>query len=206
MSAVLLCDDHRVVREAVARMLLTIDGIDAVAHAGSGEEALARYDVARPAAVVMDVRMPGLDGVSVIVRLLREHPDARVLVLSGEAREEDRLRALRAGALGFLSKDVDIETLCSAVSRVAAGHDLLSKAQRRAVLSAGTAVAGPTLSPRELQVLEGMAAGRSNAEIGKTLWLSEDTVKVHAKKLYAKTGVHDRAAAVAWAFRRGVLA
>jgi DNA-binding NarL/FixJ family response regulator len=206
VSAVLLCDDHRVVREAVAKMLLTVDGIDSVAHAGSGEEALARYDVVRPAAVVMDVRMPGLDGVSVIVRLLREHPEARVLVLSGEAREDDRLRALRAGALGFLSKDVDTETLCSAVSRVAAGHDLLSKAQRRAVLSAGAGVAGPTLSPRELQVLEGMAAGRTNAEIGRTLWLSEDTVKVHAKKLYAKTGVHDRAAAVAWAFRRGVLA
>ena len=85
------------------------------------------------------------------------------------------------------------------------GGDLLSRAQRRALEQHAPPVA-TLLSPRELQVLEGMAAGQSNAEIGRTLWLSEDTVKVHAKKLFAKTGVHDRAAAVAWAFRSGVLA
>lgn len=205
MSTLLLCDDHRVVREALAGMLARVDGLTAVHQAGSGEEALARYATLAPDAVVLDVRMPGLDGVEVVQRLLRDHPDARVILLSGEAREEDRVRGLRAGALGFLHKDVDTAGLCDAVARVLAGEDLLTKAQRRAVDTAEPVAVGPARSPRELQVLEGMAAGRSNREIGKTLWVSEDTVKVHAKKLFVKTGVHDRAAAVAWAFRSGVL-
>lgn len=205
MSTLLLCDDHRVVREALAGMLARLDGLTAVHQAGSGEEALARYATLEPDAVVLDVRMPGLGGIEVTARLLREHPGASVLLLSGESREEDRVRGLRAGALGFLPKDVDAAGLCAAVEKVLAGEDLLTKAQRRAVETVDPVVVGPALSPRELQVLEGMAAGRSNAEIGRTLWVSEDTVKVHAKKLFVKTGVHDRAAAVAWAFRRGVL-
>lgn len=204
MSALLLVDDHRVVREALAAMLVAVDGLTMVHQAGTGEEALARYAVLRPDAVVLDVRMPGLDGIEVTRRLLLEDPAARVLLLSGEAREDDRSRGLRAGALAFLVKDVDAAGLCAAVAALLAGEDQLTRAQRRALL-AEPLTTGPQLSPRELQVLEGMAAGRSNAEIGRTLWVSEDTVKVHAKKLFVKTGVHDRAAAVAWAFRRGVL-
>lgn len=204
MSALLLVDDHRVVREALAAMLTAVDGLTTVHQAGTGEEALARYAALRPDAVVLDVRMPGLDGIEVTRRLLQEDPAARVLLLSGEAREDDRSRGLRAGALAFLVKDVDAAGLCAAVAALLAGEDQLSKAQRRA-LASEPLTTGPQLSPRELQVLEGMAAGRSNAEIGRTLWVSEDTVKVHAKKLFVKTGVHDRAAAVAWAFRRGVL-
>ncbi|MCW2599103.1 MAG: two component transcriptional regulator, LuxR family [Frankiales bacterium] len=203
MSMLLLCDDHRVVREALAALLSAVPGVSTVSQAGSAEEVLARYPVLRPDAVVMDVRLPGLDGVTATVRLLEEHPDARVVVLSGEVREDDRLRVLQAGARGFLPKDIDAVGLRAAVSLVLAGGDLLSPAQRRALAHERPRL---TLSPRELQVLEGMAAGRSNAQIGRSLWLSEDTVKVHAKKLYAKTGVHDRAAAVAWAFRSGVLA
>ena len=203
MSTVLLCDDHRVVREALADLLLTVPGISAVSQAGSSEEVLARYPTLRPETVLMDVRLPGLDGVSATVQLLHDHPDARVLLLSGEVREDDRLRALKAGARGFLPKDIDAQGLAEALTVVLAGGDLLSAAQRRALLNERPRL---TLTPREQQVLEGMAAGRSNAEIGRSLWLSEDTVKVHAKKLFAKTGVHDRAAAVAWAFRSGVLA
>jgi DNA-binding NarL/FixJ family response regulator len=205
VSTLLLCDDHRVVREALAAMLVTGLGPLTVSQAGTGEEVLARYPVEKPSGVLLDVRLPGLDGVEVTVRLLRQYPQARVLLLSGESREEDRARALRAGAVGFLAKDIDAHGLCAAVGRLVAGEDLLTKAQRRALTTAPPASGRPALSPRELQVLEGMAAGRSNAEIGRTLWVSEDTVKVHAKKLFVKTGVHDRAAAVAWAFRSGVL-
>ncbi len=207
MSTLLLCDDHRVVREGLAALLTEGLRLTDLFQAGTGEEVLARYPAVRPDGVLLDVRLPGIDGVEVTTRLLRKHPEARVLLLSGEARDEDRARALRAGAVGFLGKDVDSSTLCEVVGKLLAGEDLLSKAQRRALEAAASSPAstGPVLSPRELQVLEGMAAGRSYAEIGRTLWVSEDTVKVHAKKLFVKTGVHDRAAAVAWAFRSGVL-
>jgi DNA-binding NarL/FixJ family response regulator len=202
MSTLLLCDDHRVVREALADLLTGVPGVTHVSQAGSAEEVLARYPALQPGVVVMDVRLPGVDGVTATVQLLKEQPAAKVVLLSGEVREDDRLRALKAGALGFLPKDIDAVGLTDALSLVLAGGDLLSPAQRRALANERPRL---TLSPRELQVLEGMAAGRSNAEIGRSLWLSEDTVKVHAKKLFAKTGVHDRAAAVAWAFRSGVL-
>ncbi len=203
MSTLLLCDDHRVVREALADLLLTVPGVTAVEQAGSAEEVLARYPTMLPGLVLMDVRLPGVDGATATVQLLRDHPLARVVLLSGEVRDDDRLRALKAGARGFLLKDIDAHGLTEALEVVLAGGDLLSPMQRRALVNERPRL---TLSPRELQVLEGMAAGRSNAEIGRSLWLSEDTVKVHAKKLFAKTGVHDRAAAVAWAFRSGVLA
>ena len=203
MGSLLLCDDHRVVREALADLLASVPGVTAVSQAGSAEEVLARYPALRPGAVLMDVRLPGLDGVTATEQLLSQHPDARVVLLTGEVREDDRLRALKAGARGVLPKDVDMAGLTSAVTHVLAGGDLLTPAQRRQVEQERPRL---TLSPRELQVLQGMAAGQSNAEIGRSLWLSEDTVKVHAKKLFAKTGVHDRAAAVAWAFRSGVLA
>ena len=204
MSTIMLCDDHRVVREALAGLLLSVEGVTRVEQAGSGEEVLARYPALRPDVVLMDIRMPGLDGVSATVKLLTDSPDARVLMLSGEARVEERHRALKAGAKGFVPKDVDADSLRSAVAHVIDGGDLLSRAQRRA-LDAVVERPGIVLSPRELQVLHGMASGQSNAEIGRSLWLSEDTIKVHAKKLFAKTGVHDRAAAVAWGFRAGVL-
>ena len=203
MSTLLLCDDHRVVREALADLLATIPGVTQVDQAGSAEEVLARYPAQRPDAVLMDVRLPGLDGASATVKLLAEHPGARVLLLTADIRDEARLRALQAGARGVLPKDIDAAGLTSAVEAVLRGGDLLTPAQRRSIENERPRLA---LSPRELQVLEGMAAGKSNAEIGRSLWLSEDTVKVHAKKLFVKTGVHDRAAAVAWAFRSGVLA
>lgn len=203
MSTLLLCDDHRVVREALADLLSSLPGVTAVTQAGSGEEVLARYPTLQPDLVLMDVRLPGLDGTTVTVQLLKDFPDARVLLLTADIRDDDRLRALKAGARGVLAKDVDAAGLLDAVERVVQGGDLLTPAQRRSVEQERPRM---TLSPRELQVLEGMAAGQSNAEIGRSLWLSEDTVKVHAKKLFAKTGVHDRAAAVAWAFRSGVLA
>ena len=203
MSSLLLCDDHRVVREALAAMLATVPGVTTVTQAGSAEEVLARYPALRPDVVVMDVRLPGIDGATATVRLLKDHPRARVLLLTADIRDDDRIKALQAGARGVLPKDVDAGGLAEAVRVVLTGGDLLSPTQRRAVEAERPRL---SLSPRELQVLQGMSEGRSNAEIGRELWVSEDTVKVHAKKLFAKTGVHDRAAAVAWAFRNDILA
>ena len=148
MTTLLLVDDHRVVREALAAMLTAVDGLTAVHQAGTGEEALARYAALRPDGVVLDVRMPGLDGIEVTTQLLKEHPAARVLLLSGEAREEDRARGLRAGALGFLVKDVDAAGLCRAVSALLAGEDLLTRAQRRALASEPARQRAGAVAPR----------------------------------------------------------
>jgi DNA-binding NarL/FixJ family response regulator len=203
MAVVLLCDDHKVMREALAAMLLTLPAVTEVFQAGSAEEVLARYGQVRPDCVVMDVRLPGIDGVAGTVELLSLHPEARVLLLSGEPREQDRRRALAGGARGFLGKDVETSVLLSALGQVASGKDLLSPGERRALMQEPQ---GIRLSPREREVLEGMALGRSNQEIGVSLWVSESAIKGHAKKLFCKIGVHDRAAAVAWAFRAGLLA
>lgn len=202
MSALLLCDDHRVMREALARMLSTLPGVTQVVQAGSAEEALARYPRVMPGCVLMDVRLPGMDGVNGAVEMLALYPQARVVLLSSESREEDRLRALKAGARGFLLKDIEASGLTEALGTVLAGGDLLSPSERRALAQVPRRI---TLSPRERQVVTGMAAGRSNGEIAVSLWLGEDAVKAHAKTLFAKIGVHDRSAAVAWAFRAGIL-
>ena len=203
MSTVLLCDDHRMVRQALAEALCRHPEVTEVFQAGSVDEVLVRYASLRPDCVVMDVHLPGTDGVTGAIELLRANPDARVLLLSGEISEDDRLRALHAGVKGVLLKEVDEAELAAAVSLIAEGGDLLTHTQRRMLQR--PRVRATNLSPRELQVVTGMAAGQSNAEIARELWLAEDTVKAHAKKLFLKCGVSDRSAAVAWAFRSGVL-
>ena len=202
MSTVLLCDDHRMVRQALADALGREPGITEVYQAGSVDEVLVRYASLQPDCVVMDVHLPGTDGVTGALELLKANPDARVLLLSSEISEDERLRALHGGVKGVVLKEVDETELAAAVSVVCAGGDLLSQTQRRMLQRPRTRTA---LSPRELQVVTGMAAGQSNAEIARELWLAEDTVKAHAKKLFLKCGVSDRSAAVAWAFRSGVL-
>lgn len=202
---------HAVVADAdpaarrALRDALQAAGVVVVAEGHDGREAVGLTLYYRPDVALLAVAMPRLDGIAATRQIVSEAPEQLVLLLTDPDEEHLGVAGLHAGAVGFLPKDVDAEGLCDAVARVLAGEDLLTRAQRRAVEASVPVATGPALSPRELQVLEGMAAGRSNREIGKELWVSEDTVKVHAKKLFVKTGVHDRAAAVAWAFRRGVL-
>lgn len=202
MSTIMLCDDHRMVRQALAESLSHAPGITEVVQAGSVDEVLVRWASVQPDCLVMDVHLPGTDGVTGAMELLRAHPDAKVLLLSGEVSDDERLRALNAGVKGVVLKEMDEEELAAAVVTIAAGGDLLTHAQRRMLQRPRARI---NLSPRELQVVTGMAAGQSNAEIARELWLAEDTVKAHAKKLFLKCGVSDRSAAVAWAFRSGVL-
>jgi len=208
VTTVLICDDHRIVREGLKYFVETVPGVERVAMAATGEEVLARYDLERPDLVLMDVQMPGLGGLETTRRLVKAHPEARVIMLTAADDREHVATAVANGATGYyLLKDVSREQLCAAVANALAGQDLVTPSMRRAMAerasTARTGDAARALTERELQVLRGMAAGRSNAQIGRSLYLSEDTIKTHAARLFRKLGVNDRAQAVALGFRRG---
>jgi DNA-binding NarL/FixJ family response regulator len=200
---VLVCDDSALVRETLHRVLVTVPGVTRVVDAASGEEALARWSVERPSLVLMDVRMPGIGGVEATRRLLSRHPEAVVVMATVAEDAEGVARAVASGARGYVVKDATREEMAAAVVHV------LSDAVWRRSAPAPRAVEGvgqvPPLTEREMQVLTGMGRGRSNAEIGKELFLSEDTVKTHARRLFRKLGAADRAQAVAIGFRWGLV-
>ena len=208
MTTVLICDDHRIVREGLRQFISAVPGVDRVDLAASGEEVLARYEHERPDLVLMDVRMPGLGGLEATRRLVAAHPTAKVIMLSAADDRDQVTAAVSHGARGYLLKDVSQEELCTAVAHALDGVDLVEPSLRRALStreSTRTAPAGGRLTERELQVLTGMSQGKSNGRIGKDLYLSEDTIKTHARRLFRKLGVNDRAQAVALGFRRGLV-
>jgi len=206
-KTVLVCDDHRIVREGLRQFVSEVPGVERVLTAASGEEALARYDVERPDLVLLDIQMPGMGGVETLRLLLSRHPEAVVLVLTAADDREHVASAVVGGARGYLHKDVSHEELCMAVGTALAGEDLFEPSVRRAMteraLQARPSDPASQLTERELQVLRGMSQGKSNAEIGRSLFLSEDTIKTHARRLFRKLEVNDRAQAVALGFRRG---
>src|SRR3954452_16950314 len=199
MTTVLICDDHRQIREGLRQSVQTVPGVDRVDTAASGEEVLARWPAERQDLVLMDLQMPGLGGLETARRLVRQHPDANVVMLTGAADRDLVALAISGGARGYLHKDVSREELCAAVATALSGFVLAEAAAER---PEPTEAPGPELTERELQVLTGMAAGKSNAQIGRELYLSEDTIKTHARRLFRKLGVNDRAQAVASGFRR----
>ncbi|HVF04928.1 MAG TPA: response regulator transcription factor [Frankiaceae bacterium] len=206
MTTVLICDDHRIVREGLRQFVADVPGVDRVVTAASGEEALARFAAEHPDLVLMDVSMPGLGGLETTRRLIAGNPTANVVMLTAQEDRDHVAAAVTAGARGYLVKDVSREELCAAVAHALAGRDLVEPTLRRAITeraSRETTVA--QLTERELQVLTGMSQGKSNAEIGRDLFLSEDTVKTHARRLFRKMNVTDRAQAVASGFRRGLV-
>lgn len=204
MTTVLICDDHRMIREGLRRSVQALPGVDRVDTAETGEEVLARWPSERQDLVLMDVSLPGLDGLETTRRLVREHPDAHVVMLAGVgAGDRDAVAlAISDGARGYLQKNASREELCAAVA-TALAENVLGAPPRQRASSEATGV--PALTERELQVLHGMAQGRSNAEIGRELYLSEDTIKTHARRLFRKMGVNDRAQAVASGFRWGLV-
>lgn len=200
MTTVLVCDDAPMAREAVRRTLSGLPGVERVTAAGSGEEALARYPLERPDLILMDVRMPGIGGVEATKRLISAHPDAAVVMLTMGEDADGVARAVTSGARGYIAKDASREELASTMTLVlSSGMDMPGRARIR------PSGPPPALTQREQQVLEGMSRGLSNAGIGKELFLSEDTVKTHARRLFRKVGAADRAQAVALGFRWGFL-
>ena len=208
---VLLADDQRVVREGLSMLVGLLPGIEVVGTAADGEEAV-RLAVARaPDVVLMDLRMPRVDGVEATRRLAVERPATRVIALTTFADEPTVLSALRAGARGYLTKDAGAEEIHRAILAVARGEAVLDAAIQHHVLAA--AVEGSAadelpdgLTPREAEVLALIADGLTNAEIAERLVVSQATVKSHVNHIFAKAGLRDRAQAVAYAYRTGVAA
>jgi DNA-binding NarL/FixJ family response regulator len=203
VATVLVCDDSALVRETLHRALSAVPGITRVVDASSGEEALARWPVERPSLVLMDVRMPGIGGVEAARRLLSRHPEAIVVMVTVAEDADGVARSVAGGARGYLVKDASREEVAATV--VYALSDGLARRTVPAPRSTESTASAPPLTEREMQVLTGMSRGRSNAEIGKELYLSEDTVKTHARRLFRKLSAADRAQAVAVGFRWGLI-
>ncbi|MDM7854973.1 response regulator [Cellulomonas alba] len=204
MITLLVVDDHPVVRDGLTGMLASDPDFDVVGQAADGAEAVRLARTLRPDVVLMDLRMPGTDGVAAIAELTRLGVPSRVLVLTTYDADAYVVPAIEAGATGYLLKDAPRDELLRAVRAAARGESVLAPSVAgRLMHRVRTPGAGP-LSPRELQVLELVAAGRSNHEAAADLFISEATVKTHLLNIYAKLGVGDRAAAVAEAFHRGL--
>ena len=199
---IMLVDDHPVVREGFGAMIGTEPDMIVVAQARSGEEALQLFRRERPDVTLMDLRMPGMNGVDTIRAIRREFPHSRFIVLTTYDGDEDIYRALEAGAQAYLLKDMFCEEILSAIRAVHAG-------QRRIPAAVGTRLAermsGLELSEREHQVLALVATGKSNKEIATELAISEATVKGHVTNMLSKLGVTDRTQAVLTALRRGIV-
>ena len=200
---VIIVDDHFVVRSGIVASLELEDDIRIVAQGERGEQAVALYEKHRPAVVLMDLQLPGLTGVEATRKLRESFPQARVLIFSTFARDDEIQAALKAGALGFLQKSASREALLQAIRNVAAGQrSLPAEIDQRL---AGR-MAEPEITAREREILALVAAGKANKELGATLGIDEDTVKRHVSSILDKLRVNDRAQATAEAIRRGIVA
>jgi len=202
---VMLVDDHPVVREGLRGVLEAEPDLTVVGEAGSGEEAVALHRVRQPDVILMDLRMPGLDGVGAIRRIRAESPGQRIVVLTTYDTDADILRAVEAGASGYLLKDASRADLAEAVRAAARGETVLAPTVAGRLVSQVRDPGRQPLSARELEVLRLVAAGSTNADIGRALHISEATVKTHLVRTFGKLGVSDRTAAVTTAMKRGLL-
>ncbi|NYJ06381.1 response regulator [Petropleomorpha daqingensis] len=205
MITVLVVDDHPVVRGGLVGWLDAQPDLAVVGEAGDGQEALARVAETTPDVVLMDLRMPRMDGVAAIERLAATHPGVRVLVLTTYDTDADIVRAVEAGASGYLLKDAPLPQLADAVRAAARGETVLAPPVAARLVSRLRAPAPEAPTARELEVLAGVARGLTNAEIGRELFIGEATVKTHLLRVFAKLGVDDRTRAVLVAVERGLL-
>jgi DNA-binding NarL/FixJ family response regulator len=208
---VVVADDQSAVREGLVLLLGTVPGIAVTGEAEDGEAAVEVVAATNPQVVLMDLNMPRCDGVEATRRIRASHPQTRVVVLTTYSDDESILGALQAGALGYLTKDATRAEIGRAVLAAAAGQAVLDPAVQQRLLSA--AVRAPAaapggleegdLTPRESDVLRLIAAGKSNREIARALFVSEATVKTHVNRIFAKTGSRDRSQAMRYAYTHG---
>jgi DNA-binding NarL/FixJ family response regulator len=212
---VLIADDQRVVRDGLTMLVGMIDGVEVVGTASDGIEAVERAESERPDVVLMDLRMPSMEGAEATRRIRSTLPETQVLVLTTYADDQSLFPALQAGARGYLTKDASAEEIERAIRALAAGRTHLDPAIQQRLVAAvlddqhrRAAPAGPLpddLSPREIEVLKLIAAGLSNAEIAVALFLSIATVKTHINRIFSKTGARDRAQVVRYAYQHGMV-
>ena len=205
MIRVLVVDDHGVVRLGVERALSGLPGVEVVGAVADGEQALAAVPELEPDVILMDLQMPGLDGIAATREIVRQQPDARVVVLTSYLDRAKIEAALEAGAIGYTLKDGDPQEL-ERVVRVAADGDfpIAPKAARLLLASNSTSTPGPNLSQRERDVLALVADGCPNKEIARRLWITERTVKGHLTRIFREIGVDDRTQAALWAQKHGI--
>ena len=213
---VLIADDQRVLREGLSMLVALIDGVEVVGTACDGAEAVRLAEARNPDVIMMDLRMPGTDGITATSDLHQRLPSARVLVLTTYADQAAILPALQAGARGYLTKDASAEQIETAIRAVHAGQTHLDPAVQETLVAAVTSQPPPAgasgaglkppagLTAREAEVLTLLASGLSNAEIARRLYLSNATVKTHINRIFAKTGARDRAQAVRYAYQHGL--
>jgi DNA-binding NarL/FixJ family response regulator len=202
---ILIADDHPVVRNGLRGAVASEPDIEVCAEASNGREAVERAVRESADVVLMDLRMPEMDGVQAIASLREQAPRIRVLVLTTFDNETDVLPAIEAGATGYLLKDVATEELLRAIRAAHRGEPVLSPTVAGQLMGRVRKPAGQVLSNRELEVLRLVADGASNREAAKRLFISEASIKTHLLHIYGKLGVRDRAAAVGEAYRRGLL-
>jgi len=212
---VLIADDQRIVREGLATIVGSLDGIEVVGLAGDGKEAVALTGDHQPDVVLMDLRMPVMDGAAATAEIRAHYPATSVVVLTTYADDDSIIAALSAGASGYLTKDATRDDIRRALEAASAGQTVLDSSVQASLVRAATggAAHSPTAVPRELpdgltereaEVLTLIAQGRSNSEIASQLYVAEATVKTHVNRIFAKTQSRDRAQAAAYAHMQGL--
>jgi two-component system nitrate/nitrite response regulator NarL len=204
---VLVADDHPAMRGALARLVRDYDGLELVGEAGDGQQAIALIEARAPDVALVDVRMPGLDGLGLLRQLIADRSPVRVLLISGNDDSELAHEAIGQGAAGFLSKDAEEVEICEAIIAVSEGRSVLSQGLQSGVLELIRRRAQDTVrvSERERELLALATEGLTTAEIAGRLHLSPNTVKTYWQRVYEKLGASDRASAVAEAIRRGIV-
>lgn len=202
MLTLLLIDDHFVVRSGLVASLELEDDLKVVGEADRGEDASKLFGKKKPDVVLMDLQLPGISGIEATAALLADHPDARILIFSTFARDDEIQTALKAGALGYLQKSSSRDALLAAIRAVANGErSLPPEIEQRLQDRLGE----PEITPREREILTLVTQGNANKEIAATLGIGEDTVKQHVSRILMKLKVNDRAQATAEAIRRGLV-